>query len=134
MHQPDYSAVRAYMQAWTTEDPLEVETLIQSCWTEQGEVVGPGYRFKGSKAVIDEIQRFRTDQPGWKAVTSGLDGHGRWVRFEFTLLDPTGLTSRTGWDVIELDEKNRIARVVTFWGLLPQPSAEEFVQTAPSHK
>lgn len=111
--------VQAYVAVWSEPDAGRRADLLRQCWTEQSEIIGPGYCFKGRQAVLDEAARFHRDQPGFRAVaTSAFDRHGRWVRFTIAMVDPQGEVVHEGWDVVELDAEGRIARVVTFWGRL----------------
>jgi len=56
-------ALLAYVQAWSEPDIDLATALLSSCWTEESEIVGPGYYFKGISAVLTEIERFHTEQP-----------------------------------------------------------------------
>lgn len=123
MNPPTVEAVlRAYVEVWREADSVRRAALLDLCWSEESEIVGPGYHFKGRKAVLDEVARFPREQPGFRPVlTSGFDVHGRWVRFAFVMLDPRDTIVDEGWDVVELAADGRIARVISFWGKLPPP-------------
>lgn len=114
------AVVGEYVLAWSVPDIGEAERHLRACWGDDSEIIGPGYHFRGIDAVLDEICRFRRQQPGWSvATTSGFDGHGRWVRVGIALVDPGGAQRHEGWSVVELGAGGRIARVITFWGTLP---------------
>jgi len=123
MNPPSVEAVlRAYVEVWCEPDSARRAELLDLCWSDESEVIGPGYRFKGRKAVLDEVARFLREQPGFRPVlTSGFDTHGRWVRFAFVMLNPQDEIVDEGWDFVELATDGRIARVISFWGKLPPP-------------
>ena len=110
----------AYAAIWSEPDAARREALLKSCWSEDSEIAGPGYAFKGTQAVLAEAARFQAQEPGARVVlTRGFDAHGRWARFTFALLSPDGGVANEGWDLVELAADGRIARVISFWGPLP---------------
>ena len=120
MPQSHIAALVAYIGAWSEKDISLVKALLSSCWTEESEIIGPGYYFQGTTAVLDKIQRFHNEQPGHKAsLTSGFDTHGAWTRFTIAMVKPDGTRGHEGWDILEQDNEGKIRRVVTFWGPLP---------------
>lgn len=120
MQDPGTSALLAYTQAWSAPDLDLAHRLIASCMAEDCEIIGPGYCFVGLPAVLAEIERFHTQQPGAKAVvTSPIDRHGRWARFTIALRAADGRVVHEGWDIVELDAQDKVRRVITFWGALP---------------
>jgi hypothetical protein len=120
MTTPHLAALEAYTQAWSEPDAEIVKALLSRCWTEESEIIGPGYYFKGLNAVLDEIQRFHTEQPDYKAImTSGFDTHGLWTRFTIAMIKPDGSRGHEGWDIVEHDTEGKIRRVISFWGPLP---------------
>ena len=67
------------------------------------------------------MARFHREDPGFRPVlTSGFDAHGRWVRFSIAVLDPDHNVVNQGWDIVEMAADGKIARVITFWGPLPE--------------
>jgi hypothetical protein len=118
-----HAAVVAYTQAWTVLDIAEAKALLLQCWTEDSEIIGPGYYFKGTLSVLNEIERFHREQPGRRAIlTSEFDSHGDWTRFTIAMIESDGTKSHEGWDIIEEDGHGKIRRVISFWGSLPPPS------------
>jgi len=115
-------AVHAYCALWSEPDRKRQADLLRTCWTEDSEIVGPGYRFKGTREVLDEVARFQSDERRYRAArTSGFDQHGVWIRFTIAVLDPRGQVVNQGWDIVELRPDLKIARVITFWGSLSPP-------------
>jgi len=112
-------AIHAYVALWSELDPARQAALLRLCWTEDSEIVGPGYHFRGTREVLDEVARFQRDERRYRAIrTSGFDQHGAWIRFTIALLDPHGQVVEQGWDIVELRPDLKIARVITFWGTL----------------
>lgn len=122
MHQLDRSAIFAYVQAWAAQDTEAARALLSKCWTDESEIIGPGYHVKGLNAVCGEIERFHRKHPGFKAIaTSSFDSHGRWTRFTIAMVDPEGKATHEGWDIVEQDDQGKIRKVITFWGALSRP-------------
>lgn len=114
------AALDAYIRVWSEHDARQRRRLLQQCWSEESEIIGPGYYFKGIEAVDKEIARFQAEQPGFRAVaTSGFDCRGSWARFTFALHAPDGTLANEGWDILEVRPDNKIRRVISFWGKLP---------------
>jgi len=112
----------AYVALWTEADLARRRALVETSLHEDCEILGRRYRFHGHAEVMAEVSRFLRDDPGYRpVVTSGFDAVGRWVRFTIAVLDPEGFEVNTGWDVIEMADDGRIARVLTFWGPLALP-------------
>ncbi len=120
MTTPHIDGLDAYTRAWTEPDPEVVQELVSRCWTEESEIIGPGYYFKGRQALLDEIARFHREQSHYKVImTSGFDTHGAWTRFTIAMVKPDGSRGHEGWDVVEQDSEGKIRRVISFWGPLP---------------
>lgn len=112
--------LQAYVELWSEPDPARRRGLLARCWAPRSEIIGPGYRFVGTAAVLREVARFQAVRPGWRAAaTSGFDAHGAWARFSIALLAPDGRPHAEGWDVVRFGAGGRIAQVITFWGPLP---------------
>ena len=119
MEQSSPSALQDYARAWSEPDLSVAKALIRSCMSEECEIIGPGYYFQGVAAVLTEVERFHSEQPGTKAVvTSAFDRHGRWARFTIAMETVEGKRTHEGWDIVELDTHGLVLRVVTFWGPL----------------
>ena len=119
------AVLRAYFEVRSHPEPARREELLRVCWTEDSAIIGPGYYFKGTRAVLEEIARFQLADPGARPVlSSGFDAHGRWARFSFVLLDANDAEVNEGWDLVEFREDGKIHRVVSFWGKLPPTPAD----------
>jgi hypothetical protein len=110
----------AYAAIWSEADRSRRCALLAQCMTEDAEVLGPGYRFKGHRAISDEVERFLRVERGARAVfASGYVVHHNAARFAIAMLDPAGKVVSEGEDVVEFAADGRISRVLTFWGALP---------------
>lgn len=119
-------ALRACVSAWTEPDAARRLILLVACWTEDSEIIGPGCRFKGVRAVLDRVERFWRERPGFGAVlTSGFDRQHNGVRFTVAVVNPAGHVVNEGWVVVELDGAGKIAHVISFWGALPPAAADQ---------
>ena len=110
----------AYAALWSEADRARRAALLTQSLVGDAEITGPGYHFKGHRAIADEVERFQRDEPGTRAVlASGVARAGGWARFAVAVVDPTGAVVAEGEDVVELGADGRIVRVLTFWGALP---------------
>ncbi len=116
------SRLRIYAAVWNEPDRAAREHLVPLCLHDDAVIIGPGYRLRGQREVLDEIARFHREDPGFRPLlASGFDVHSGWARFAFVLLDPAGRQVNEGWDLVEFAPDGRIGRVVSFWGALPSP-------------
>ena len=112
--------VLAYAAIWSESSIQRIHELVEYSLAPAVEIVGPGYRFTGHAEVVAEAQRFAREQSGWRAVlASGIDSHHDMARFSIAMVNPEGITSHLGEDIVFLGNDGRITRVVTFWGALP---------------
>jgi hypothetical protein len=112
--------LRAYAAIWSEPDPVRRDILMARSLADDAVVVGPGYRFQGSRAISAEVERFLVQNPGARPVlASGFDAHHDLVRFAIAVVDADGTVVAQGEDIAELGSDGRIVRVATFWGALP---------------
>jgi uncharacterized protein YndB with AHSA1/START domain len=103
--------LRAYAELWSEPDGARREELLDLCWSEESEIVGPGYHFKGKKSVLAEAARFQKDEPGHRIVlTSAFDWHGNWARFTFALLAPDGRTALACHDLTAPEQPSALPK------------------------
>ena len=112
--------LRAYLDAWNTDDERERRKLLEAAWADDGELVDPTGRFDGREAVMQLISDLRSQLGNIKVeMTTGLDGHHEWVRFGWRAVAEDG-TTIDGIDAVEFAEDGRIKRIVGFVGPFPE--------------
>lgn len=117
------AVLQAYVDLWSEPDATRRAALLDRCWREDSEIIGPGYHFRGRQAVLDEAARHLANPAGHRALRrSGFDLHSGWARFTIAVVDAQGLVLQEGWDVVAFAADGRIAQVITFWGELPPAS------------
>jgi len=112
--------ILAYAAIWSETSPLRIQALVEQSLARDIEIVGPGYYFAGHAAVVQEALRFHKEQPGWRAVlSSGIDSHTNVARFTIAMVNPDGILTHHGEDVVLFAADGRLAKVLTFWGAVP---------------
>lgn len=112
--------LRAYAAIWAEPDAVRRDEFLAQSLLSDAEVIGPGYQFKGHRAISAEVERFLHHDPGSRPVfSSGYVAHHNVARFTVAMLDRQDVVVAEGEDIVEFAEDGRIARVITFWGALP---------------
>jgi len=121
---PLEQALKTYLAVFAEPDRARRRALAAQCLTEEAEIVGPGYYFKGHEEILDKVDGFHERFPGARLVlASGFVAYRNIARFAVAIVDAQGAVTAEGDDVIELSTDGRIARVLTFWGPLPPTPA-----------
>jgi|SRR5690242_11392543 len=105
----------AYLELWN--DPEEAsrrERLIDG-WTADASYVDPLMAGEGYEGIAAMISGARAIFPGHTFSLRGTpNGHGRFVRFSWTLAPSDGASAAAGTDIVRLDNSGRIAEVTGF--------------------
>lgn len=112
--------VDTYFEMWRATDEAQRADLVTRAFTPDGRHVDPLADAVGHDALRAMLSNVHAGYPGFTIErTSGIDQHGRQLRFtwQITAADETPLVS--GLDVAELSDDGRLARVASFWGDLP---------------
>lgn len=114
------AVIADYAALWSERDAARRWALVTASLTGNAIIVGPGYTLRGHAAIDADAARFQRERPGQRAVMhGGIDAHGALARFAVRVVDAGGGIVAEGLDVVELGDDGRIARVITFWGALP---------------
>jgi SnoaL-like domain len=118
MHLADVVAI--YGEAWAADDG-ERRRLLEAAWREDGVYSDPVATAEGREALVAHIAGFQQQFPGHRiVVTSGVDEHDGCFRFAWALNDADGDVVMEGVDFGEVADDGRIARIVGFFGPLPE--------------
>ncbi len=107
------------LAAWNESDPSRVRAHLEKALAPDAVFIDPGIETHGIDEFEANVHEVHGRIPG--AVysrTSGVDAHHRVVRYEWAI-HRDGELLLPGFDVTELDEQGRVARVLGFFGPLP---------------
>lgn len=120
-------AVEAYTEAWNDVSGERRRQLLEECWADGGVYCDPLSLVTGREALAGHIASFGERMPGHSIqLTTGADAHDGFARFGWGMFGPEGELVTEGMDFVVLDDDGRIARIVGFFGPMPdlaQPSA-----------
>ena len=112
--------VDTYFDMWRTTDETTRRTLIAEVFTPDGRHVDALADAVGRDAIADMVANVHAHYPGFTIErTSGIDQHGRQLRFGWKLDAADGTPVVAGVDVGELSDDGRVVRIAGFWGDLP---------------
>lgn len=102
-----------YLASWNAA-PVERSHAL-SAWSEDATYVDPLMSASGRSAIGSMMDQAVANFPGHVFVLSGaVDGHGPYVRFNWTLMASDAKAVAHGTDVVRVDDNGRIAEVVGF--------------------
>ena len=111
--------IKLYDDAWNVSDEDERRRLLEGALTDDCELVEPRGRFTGREAVFDRITGFVSRFPGARVdITTDLDEHNGFARYEWRITDGAGAPVLDGLDVVERAADGRLRRIVMFFGAL----------------
>lgn len=114
MLQPNEIAT-GYLAAWNEPDSARRRASLAQGWAEDARYADPLMKGEGREGIAAMIEGARAQFPGHGFMLRGTpEGHGRFVRFSWTLAPAEGAAVAGGTDVVRLDEQGRIAEVIGF--------------------
>lgn len=114
MTDPDTLA-RDYLALWNDPEATSRDRRLAEGWTADARYADPMMTGEGCNGIAAVIENARAGFPGHAFTLHGTpDGHGRFVRFSWTLAPESGARVAGGTDVVRLDDEGRIAEVIGF--------------------
>ncbi len=108
--------IAAYGAAWVEPDATARLSLLEQAWAPDAVYCDPLAVVAGREALADHIGQTQASFPGGRIdVTSEPVRHHDSAFFRWTMTDAAGATVMTGFDVVQLDETGRIARLTGFF-------------------
>ena len=108
--------ITAYGAAWVEPDAAARLALLARAWAADAVYCDPQAVVTGREALSDHISQFQAAMPGSRIdVTSEPVRHHDSAFFRWTMTDASGATALTGFDVVQLDDDGRIARLHGFF-------------------
>ena len=109
-------AIAAYAAAWLETDPQRRRALLETAWADDGVYSDPLDHLTGREALADHIGGTQAQLAGGSiAVTTEPVRHHDSAFFRWTMTDASDAVALTGWDVVQLDDAGRIARLTGFF-------------------
>ena len=108
--------ITAYGEAWLAVDERDRARLLEVAWAPDAVYCDPLDRLEGREALGRHISATQTALAGGRiAVTSTPVRHHDSAFFRWTMTDASGATALTGFDVVQLADDGRIARLTGFF-------------------
>jgi hypothetical protein len=117
----DYTDIaERYIAAWNETDADSRGQRVASLWAADGSYVDPMAEVAGRDAITALIGGVQDQFPGFAFRLLGdVDGHHRQARFRWELGPEGGPAPVAGFDVVTLDEQDRVTSVLGFLDRVP---------------
>jgi hypothetical protein len=113
---PSTDPIAAYGAAWLETDASQRLGLLETAWAPDAVYCDPLTRLAGREALSAHIAATQAQLAGGTiAVVSEPVRHHDSAFFRWSMADAAGSTLLTGWDVVQLDDAGRIARLTGFF-------------------
>ena len=115
----------AYGAAWLAIDERSRLALLETAWADGAVYCDPVDRVAGREALAAHIAATQAVLRGGRvAVTTEPVRHHDSAFFRWSMTDAEGAPVLSGFDVVQLDEDGRIARLTGFFDDDTQPAAD----------
>ncbi|MFC9056530.1 nuclear transport factor 2 family protein [Streptomyces sp. NPDC057074] len=113
-------AVARYFEAWNAAPEARAEA-VAAAWTNDGGYTDPLADVRGHEQIAALIAAAHEQFPGFVFRLSGaVDGHHDTARFSWELVsEADGSAPVAGFDVVRLDDEDRISAVFGFLDRVP---------------
>jgi SnoaL-like domain len=112
-----------YIASWNEVDGAARRRLVDGLWTEDAGYADPMMAADGQDGITGMIGGVHSRFPGYRfALTGKPDGHGRYLRFSWSLAQAGGQAVARGTDFAAVAEDGRLARVTGFLDQVPDAS------------
>lgn len=112
--------IERYLSCWNETDPAARRALLEQHWNEHASYVDPLAEARGLAAVDATIAAVQAQFPGFVFTPAGpVDAHHRQARFTWNLGPSAVEPPIVGFDVVVLDEDDRIESVFGFLDKVP---------------
>jgi hypothetical protein len=112
--------VARYLDCWNETDPVARRRLIDEVWAADAEYIDPLTEARSRAAIDATIAAVQGQFPGLTFSQAGpADAHHRQARFSWHLGPEGGDPLVVGFDVVVIDEQNKITSVFGFLDKVP---------------
>ncbi|MBN9241296.1 MAG: nuclear transport factor 2 family protein [Mesorhizobium sp.] len=109
------AVAEAYIDLWNEADDIRRKAALAEGWASDARYADPLMTGQSRHGIAAMIAGARAQFPGHGFALRGTpDGHGRFVRFSWSLAPEGGAPVAGGTDVVTLDTDGRIDNVVGF--------------------
>ena len=113
---PSTDPITAYGAAWLEPDESRRRLLLETAWAPDAVYCDPLTQLAGRDALSAHIAATQAQLAGGSiAVVSEPVRHHDSAFFRWSMADAAGSPLLTGWDVVQLDDAGRIARLTGFF-------------------
>jgi len=113
--------VATYVAAWDEPDRSRRRALLEASITADAVYVDPTVDLRGIAALVDHIDGVQRRLPGSRLdLTTAVDAHHGLARFGWRKVLADGTALPDSIDVVEIAADGRLARIIGFFGPLPQ--------------
>jgi hypothetical protein len=114
--EPITDPIAAYGAAWLESAEPRRRLLLETAWAADAVYCDPLTELAGREALSAHIAATQAQLAGGTiAVVSEPVRHHDSAFFRWSMADAAGSTLLTGWDVVQLDDAGRIARLTGFF-------------------
>ena len=107
------------LAAWNETNPAEVRKHLDKALAADVQFIDPSIETNGIDEFEANVHDVHARIPGAHySRTSGIDGHHHLYRYSWQISRDDEVVL-PGFDVVELDEDEKVARVLGFFGPLP---------------
>jgi hypothetical protein len=111
-----HDPIAAYGAAWLETDDARRMSLLETAWAPDAVYCDPIDVVEGREALSAHVAATQASLAGGRvAVTSDPVRHHDSAFFRWTMTDAGGAVVLTGFDVVQLDDAGRIARLTGFF-------------------
>jgi hypothetical protein len=104
-----------YIASWNEVDPAARRQRIDGLWTENARYTDPMMQADGQDGITSLIGGVHSQFPGYRfALTGQADGHGRYLRFSWSLAPADGQAVARGTDFATVAADGRLSEVTGF--------------------
>jgi hypothetical protein len=114
----DLDVIGAYGAAWLETDAPQRVDLLERAWAPDAVYCDPVDYVAGRQALSEHIAATQTALPGGRVeITTDPVRHHDSAFFRWSMTDSAGVTVLSGFDVVQLDDSGRIARLTGFFDI-----------------
>jgi hypothetical protein len=112
----DPDVIGAYGAAWLETDAQQRVAQLERAWAADAVYCDPVDYVAGRQALAEHIAATQTALPGGRVeITTDPVRHHDSAFFRWSMTDSVGMTVLSGFDVVQLDDSGRIARLTGFF-------------------
>jgi hypothetical protein len=114
------SLAQRYIASWNEADAATRRQLVDALWTEDACYADPMMKADGQDGIAALIGGVHGKFPGYRfALTGQPEGHGRYVRFSWSLAPADGPVVARGTDFAAVAADGRLTHVTGFLDQVP---------------